>query len=148
MSAERDEKGRFPPGQSGNPKGRPPGRGNERTEFLDALLGEDGEKIVQQLRERAIAGDKWAVRLAVDRLLPMRMERRVKVDLAAVDSAAAVSTAVAQVIALTADGQLTTQEAFAFLRLIEFQRRAIETNELAGRLEVLESVQRGEDVDD
>lgn len=131
--------GKFAPGESGNPAGRPPGSRNERTEFLDALLGDDGELIVKQLVDAAKEGNPWAVRLAVERLIPEHGPRRVNVKLGLVDSALAVTAAVADVIALAAGGSITLQDARAFLTLIDFQRRAIETEQLSGRLELLEA---------
>jgi hypothetical protein len=63
----------------------------------------------------------------------------VNVQLGLVDSALAVTAAVADVIALAASGAITLQDAHGFLRLIDFQRKAIETEQLSGRLELLEA---------
>ena len=136
---ERGNAGRFAKGASGNPRGRPRGSRNERAELLDALLSEKGEAIVEKLVGLAADGVPFALRLAVERLLPIRMDRRVVVDLPKVDSAESVSAAVAQVISLASAGELTVNEASAFLKLIEQQRQAVETHQLAGRLELLES---------
>ena len=52
--------------------------------------------------------------------------------------------AVAQVIELASTGDLTMEEARAFLALLEAQRRTIETADLAVRLELLEDQRREE----
>jgi hypothetical protein len=49
----------FEPGQSGNPAGRPKGAGNHTTRAIEALLDGDGP----------------ALRLCLDRLLPVRRDR-------------------------------------------------------------------------
>lgn len=130
--------GRFAPGVSGNPAGRPRGSRDPRTVVLAQLLDGEGELITRKLIDQAKSGEPWAVRLCIERLLP-RHERRISVDLPKVEKAEDVAEAVASVIELTADGQLTIEEARGFLALLDQQRKAIETGELAVRLEVIEA---------
>lgn len=144
---KRAELGRFAPGVSGNPAGRPRGARDKRTEFLDALLGDDGEAIVAKLVQQARAGKPWALRVAVEKLLPARRDRRVEVKLPPVDSTESVCGAIAEVIQLAARGELTVDDAGAFLRLIDAQRKAIETNDLRVRIELLEAERKGEEID-
>jgi hypothetical protein len=67
---DRDSSGRFTPGTSGNPSGRPPGikdkRVSEREKFLGPILPE----AVQQLHEAVKSGEKWAIELAISYSLP------------------------------------------------------------------------------
>ena len=139
--AVRRPGGQFVKGVSGNPRGRPRGTRDPRTVILAELLDGDGAAIVGKLIEQAKAGEPWAVRLVVERILP-RHERRVAVELPAVTDAASVGEAIAAVIDLAAEGRLTIEEASGFLRLIEQQRKSIETGELAIRLELLERESR------
>lgn len=141
-SGGRTKSGQFEKGVSGNPRGRPKGSRDPRTIILAELLDGEGAAVVGQLIEQAKAGTPWAVRLVIERLLP-RHERRVNVALPAVTDAASVGEAIAAVIDLAASSQLTIEEARGFLALIEQQRKAIETNELAVRLELLESELKG-----
>jgi len=136
QAAGRD-RGKFAPGVSGNPRGRPKGARDKRTVLLEELLDGEGELIVRKLIDQAKAGDPWAVRMAIERLVPRR-ERRVVVELPRVEKAADVAGAVADVLELAASGKLTIEEARAFLALLEHQRKAIETLDLAVRLELLE----------
>ena len=137
-SAPRERSGQFKPGVSGNPRGRPKGSRDPRTVILAQLVDADGAAIVGKLIEQAKAGEPWAVRLVVERILP-RHERRVSVELPPVTDAESVGRAIAAVIDLAADSKLTLDEARAFLGLIEAQRKAIETGDLAIRLELLEA---------
>ena len=134
----RDQAGRFRPGGSGNPSGRPRGSRDRRTVLLGELVDGSGEAIVKKLCASAEAGEPWAVRMVIEKILP-RLERRVDVDIPRVETAGEVAAAVASVIDLAAGGDLTIEEARAFLQLLEVQRRAIETSDLAVRLELLES---------
>lgn len=137
MPARRAAGGKFAPGASGNPAGRPRGSVDPRTVILAQLAEGDGAAIVATLIDRAKAGEPWAVRLIVERILP-RYERRVDVDLPRAETAADVGQAIADVIDLAASGELTLEEARGFMALLEQQRKAIETSELAVRLELLE----------
>lgn len=135
--------GQFAPGVSGNPRGRPKGSRDKKTLLLQKLVDDDGDVVVRRLLLAARAGEEYAVRLVVERLLPKR-ERRVDVDLARVETAGDVARAVADVIDLVASSDLTIEEGRALLQLVDVQRRAIETSELAVRLELLEAEQRKE----
>jgi len=135
------DRGRFGPGTSGNPSGRPRGSRDAKTVALAELVDGSGEAIVKKLCESAESGAPWAIRMVIEKILP-RMERRVEVELPDVGTAAQVGLAIARVIALAADGSLTIEEARAFLQLLEVQRRAIETSDLAVRLELLEQQQK------
>lgn len=66
--------GRWKPGQSGNPNGRPP-KAKSLTDLLRnrvAAKGPDGkpnmEAITDKVMQLALAGERWAVELIYDRL--------------------------------------------------------------------------------
>ena len=90
---------------------------------------------------RAKKGDGIALRLCVERLLPVRAsrDRVVELDLPAVQKAGDLVTAAGAVIAEAAAGNLTLSEAREVMQLLEAERRVIETAELAIRVEVLEA---------
>ena len=141
--------GRFKPGESGNPAGRPKGSRNKITELCSDLLGDDAEGIMQTAIRRAKKGDAVALRLCVERLVPIRAarDRTVIVELPDVRTAADLVAAAATVIERAAAGDMTLSEAKEFMQLLEVERRVIETSELAVRIEVLESQAAGsEDV--
>ena len=54
---------RFQPGQSGNPKGRPPGSRNKTTMAVEGLLDGDAEAITRKAIEKAKGGDATMIRL-------------------------------------------------------------------------------------
>ena len=67
----RDDKGRFVPGQTGNPSGRPPKKREER--FLEITLStityKDWEEIVKKARQQAKMGDATARKWLSDYLI-------------------------------------------------------------------------------
>lgn len=78
-----------------------------------------------------------ALRLVVERLLP-RAGREVRDELRSLARAGDLAAGLAEVIRLAAVGEISLEEAREFGRLLELERRAIETQELAVRLEALE----------
>ena len=122
---------------SGNPAGRPKGSLNKSTVLLAELLDGEGALIVRKAIDLAKEGSPLGLRLCFERLVPRR-ERVVEIDLPKVRKAVDVADAVAVVIAEAAAGNLTLPEAKDFLVLLEQQRKALETTELAVRLELLE----------
>jgi hypothetical protein len=69
------DRGRFRPGVSGNPRGRPPGSRNHATLAAAALLEGEAEAITRKAVELALAGDPVALRLCMERILPPLRER-------------------------------------------------------------------------
>lgn len=134
----RTKGGTFAPGQSGNPSGRPPGSRNEATILLDQLLDGEGDAILRTVIAAAKDSKPWAARLTVERLVPLRRDRRIRVPLGSVATAQDVATAVADVIGCASRGEISLEEAKSFMQLLEQQRRSIETMDIAARLEMLE----------
>lgn len=74
----------FVKGQSGNPAGRPKGSGDIAK--ARAKLLEHSDEIIQKLLEKIKDGDSLALKLAVERLIPIvREEIRDPVDLPPVE---------------------------------------------------------------
>ena len=67
----------FKPGQSGNPAGKPKGTRNATTLALEILLDGQATALTQKGIDLALAGDMAALRLCLDRILPLRKGRPV-----------------------------------------------------------------------
>ena len=138
-AGSRPPRGRpFPPGKSGNPGGRPRGSRNKTTLACLDLLDGEGEAITRTAIERAKAGDAVALRLVVERVLPRGRGRAVEIELPAMEKAADLVEGCAAIIDAAAHGELTLGEAREFMALLDGQRKAIESQELAVRVELLE----------
>jgi hypothetical protein len=133
--------GQWAEGQSGNPAGRPRGSRNRLTKACADLLGDAAPDIMERLIKMAGKGHPVALKLCVERMLPARAARDRWVELAVpvVAQASDLVTAAAAVIERAAAGEITLSEAKEFMALIDSQRRAIETADLAVRIEALES---------
>ena len=62
--------GQFERGQSGNPNGRPAGSRNRSFIWLEQILHQDAQRVVQRIIEAALSGDMYAAKLILDRVLP------------------------------------------------------------------------------
>jgi hypothetical protein len=138
-SSARKQRGRpFPKGQSGNPAGKPKGARHRLTVLAEKLMEDDAEEVTRAVIAAAKTGDMQAARLILDRIAPLRKGRTVEIELPAVETAADVLKAIGAVIAETAKGTITPDEAAVVAGVLEAKRKAIETADLERRLAALE----------
>ena len=135
----RVQDGRFKPGQSGNPAGRPRGSRHRVTMLAEKLMSDDAQGIVKAVLDAAQKGDMSAARLILDRIAPARKGSPVMLDLPHVSDARSAVAALAAITAAATEGELTVDEAQALAGLIETTRRTIETAELETRIAALEA---------
>jgi hypothetical protein len=128
----------YEKGQSGNPGGRPKGSRNKATVLLEGLFDNEAETIARKVVQLAKEGDLMAAKLVLERLIPPAKERRITLSLPEVTTAQAILAANAAVIEAVTSGELSPQEGQAVQALIEGQRKAIETQDHATRIEALE----------
>lgn len=128
----------FKPGQSGNPKGRPAGSRNRITIACEKLLDADAKAITAKAVDLAKAGDTIALRLCLERIVPPRKGAPIRFHLPQVTNTGDVRGAALAILAAVAEGRISPEEANAVAPLLEAVRRAIETDELATRLDALE----------
>ena len=98
----------FEPGNSMG-KGRPMGRRNKYTMFRDALE-EDGLEIIAQVKSLALKSDPVALKLCMERLLPLSKIPNSRFRLPAVETAAGLTQAIAGVTKAVALGRLSAGE--------------------------------------
>ena len=136
---KRDEGGRFAKGSSGNPAGKPRGARNRTTLAAQRLLEGEAKRLTRKAIELALAGDSTALRLCLDRVIPPRRSPVVQISIPALRSTRDAVEASARVVQAAADGEITLADAEALGRLLELNRRLIETEELARRISDLEN---------
>lgn len=141
MTENADQKQRhgFRKGQSGNPKGKPPGTRNVALRALDAIGERAAQDLLRTVIAKAAEGDMQAARILLDRVWPARKGRRVTFTLPPVETAVDVHKAVAAILKATASGQITIEEGQGLAAILETQRRTLELGELERRLSALES---------
>jgi hypothetical protein len=136
--SEPPEESRFKPGRSSNPNGRRAGSRSKVLVALDALGEGEAESIVRAMIEKAKAGDPVAGRTILERVWPPRKGARVQFELPEVTAAKDLPGAIAAVNRQVAEGDLSPHEGALIVGLLEAQRKAIETSELATRVAALE----------
>ncbi len=129
----------WKPGQSGNPKGRPPGSRNRVTLVALAAMEEGADAIAKKIVEMAKQGDMSAARLVLERLVPPARERPVFLHLPDTDTAAGITQAQAAILRAVAAGDLLPGEAATLASIVEVRRKAFETQELEQRIAALET---------
>jgi hypothetical protein len=131
-------RGRFKPGHSGNPAGRPAGSRNRVTALALRMMDAEAEPIIAAAIKAAKGGDVTAIKLVLDRVAPMSRNRTVSFRMPRIDTAADLGEAMGAILQAAADGELSPDEATSIASLIETRRRAIETVELERRIIALE----------
>jgi hypothetical protein len=134
----------FPPGVSGNPSGRPKGSRNKLTVAAEEIIGADWSTIIQKLVEKAKNGDASAIRLCLDRLMPVRKERAIEFDLPPITSAADAAAASASVLEACANGTITPDEGSKMMALIASHIKTLEFAEFESKLAELEEAVQNE----
>src|SRR5690242_9910252 len=118
IAQHRASGGRFAPGRSGNPAGRPKGARNKTTLLVEAVLEESGETLVQKAVAGALGGDGATLRFLLGRLLsPASGDQPVALDLAPgeeSDPAAVLGNA----IRAMAEGEITPKQALQIGRVL------------------------------
>ena len=107
-------------------------------------LQAEAKNITRALVRKATAGrgNIKALRLCIERLVPLTRERALPVNIPPAQDALQITIALKAVFESLGAGQLTSGEAQKLTAILENQRKAIETYDLEERLLALESAPR------
>jgi hypothetical protein len=108
----------FEPGNTFG-AGRPAGSRNKRTIALQDILDRNAESILATLVELAIAGEPWALRFSIDRLLPPLKEMPLDLDIEPISSVEDAVRALDQIWAKVIRGQLSANQAKTLYELLK-----------------------------
>ena len=128
----------FQPGNRQG-RGRPRGSRNKTTEICQQLLAENAELLTRKYIVMAAKGDAAAMRVCMDRLMPLRRAQPVRFRMGGVGAAAEISQALQTILSEVAAGRLTPEEGQQVSSLLEMRRRALETEAIEQRLAALEA---------
>jgi hypothetical protein len=123
---ERDKKGRFRPGCSGNPAGKKTGTRNRATILREALREGEAATVARVVIDKALAGDAGAARFLLERLEPKPRGRPIHLEIPEGESPAGevVATFNAALRAMAA-GEITPDEALSVARFLEGRMRVL-----------------------
>jgi hypothetical protein len=136
--------GRFQPGQSGNPAGKPRGARHKTTLLAEKLMQGDAADVVKKVIEAAKGGDMTAARIVLDRIAPARRDSPVTIALPKIESAADAAKAMAAILAVVASGAVTPSEADQVAKIAAAFVSTLESSEFEARLRALEKREQGQ----
>ena len=125
-SGSRSPQGRFVPGASGNPAGRPKGARSKAALRLEELLREEIDEIAAKVLELARSGEARILKACLDRLSPVPRGRPLAFALPPLKKVADLPKAAGALLAAVAEGELSPTEASELARLVDAHIRAIE----------------------
>jgi hypothetical protein len=135
--AEPGKPHRFQPGNR-HGRGRPQGSRNKTTIALQELLDGEAEAITRVVIDKAKSGDMMAIRLYLERVIPVRKDRPIKLHFESIETAAGVARAFDTLLQAVGSGEITPSECLTLATVLEMRRSVIETQELEERTAQLE----------
>jgi hypothetical protein len=132
---------RFSKGQSGNPMGKPKGAKDKRT-ALRTLLLPHAEDLVKKAVDLALAGDTTALRICIDRIIPMMKAKDSGVRIGKLEGS--LTDQGRTVLTAMSEGSITPDEASTLMQAIGVQARIIAVDELEQRVSAIEERQRSQ----
>lgn len=136
MATRKPPAAAWKPGQSGNPKGRPPGVGD--VSKLRAAIADRVPELLAAMMTRALEGDVGAARLLLERAIaPLKgIEQAVTLQL---PTAGTLTAKAAAVLSAAAAGELAPGQAAQLIAALGTLAKIQEVDELAARIEKLEA---------
>ena len=129
----------FKPGQSGNPKGRPKGKGVAAE--LRKLMEPEAPELVAKLIGMAKDGDGNAMRICMERLVaPIKDE---PVNVPGLADATTLTEQGEAIVKAVAEGDITPNDAGRLMQAVASQAKVRETDELAKEIKEMRELLEG-----
>jgi hypothetical protein len=106
--------------------------------LVESLLEQEAEPLTLKLIERAKEGEMPAMRLCMERLMPVRKDRSVDISLPPSETMQQIFVAIGQVFAAITQGDITPAEGESLTNVLLAQKEAIVKADLERRIEELE----------
>lgn len=126
----------WQPGQSGNPRGRPPGKGMHAQ--AREALAQHLPAILDSVVKAAIAGDMQAARIVLERTMPAMKPMEATIEGLALPTGTLTQQA-RDILASVARGELAPTQAGQLVAAIGAVAKIAEVDELQSRIAALEA---------
>ena len=144
VNAERKEiKGRFKPGTSGNPKGKPQGARHKTTLAAMALLSGEAEALTRVAIDKALEGDLTALKLCLDRIIPPSKDHPVDCNLPKMTTVSDLPGFTGALLDAVATGQIGASEGEKLCKIVTAHTQAIQVSDFEQRIADLETAMKG-----
>jgi len=108
--------------------------------MAQALFDENGQVIIEKITDLALKkGDLTALKICIDRVLPILRSRPVNFALPEIKTAKDVVAAYGAILAAVSEGQLTPEEAGRVTAILDAMRRATDSAAIDERLARIEA---------
>jgi len=125
-------------GNIGN-KGRHHGSKNKAQLELQRIGEENAKQILQMHIAEALSGKIEAQQFIINKFLPNAKGGKViEIDLPEISNAENIKSAFGLIVQNVSDGTISPEEGEKMCNMVEYQRKAIETQELDKRLRIVE----------
>lgn len=135
--ATRDAAGRFLPGVSGNPAGKPKGTRSWANEIRAELRTKSAMGVLAAMHRHALAGDVRAAQLVLSFVLPQVRPGDLTEELG--DPAASLGQQAKEIVGKMIEGSLAPAEAKDALEVVALAGQIDEVEQLRQRLDLLEA---------
>lgn len=135
--------GKFKPGQSGNPAGKPKGTLNKTTQAVMVLLEGEAQALTRKAIDLAKEGDIAALRLCLERLAPAPKSSAqcINVDLPDTENLTEIAQAI---LDAAAKGEIPPDIASQLITAVAGVAKVNEMENMHKRLEALEKAIKGD----
>lgn len=128
----------FEPGNNFG-TGRPKGSRNKTRVSVEQILLQHAEGLMKKCIVLALQGERNALKLCMERLMPVRREGFVSLPALRTQTSLDVAESCDHLLRAISRGRLTPAEGKQLAEILEGRRRVIETTEILGRVEELEA---------
>ena len=135
----RGDNGRFLPGHSGNPGGRPRNPRTIAKRLAESIFDADAAALSRKAIELALAGDPVSLRFCLSRIIAPSRERGIDVELPSVRGAADIAAAMTAVADAATAGEISPRDGADFARMVESVIKSIDLHDVERRIQDLEA---------
>jgi len=138
---------KYLPGQSGNPSGRPRGSKNRSTVLMESFEA-DLPALLAVSKEKALQGDMTAMRILLDRIVPVRRQVLPPLDLPELPQQATLTEQAQFVISAVFGGDIAPDIGSQLITAIGATAKVAELDDIVRRIARLEGCSIAKKSDD